>query len=660
VLNLNGIKIILIIFNILLILSTVFAHGFAFTASQTSSPLCPRESGLFKDIIKNTDTTSKQFSVSLSGGAAQFSTVFPNSFILAAGEEKEIYSYVTPRTETQPGTYELSINFASGSDTHSINHPVIVKDCYGVGLTTDQTTATVCPSEISRFELTVRNNGEYSETYSLSAEGQIMDRISLSDNQVILNKGESKKVIAFVNTPSESGKFGFSVNLDTASKKSRASLPLFLDVKPCFDFNFKVQSDKTSYEVCDRTATPVQLRVENLGTTRNEFDIVVEGPEWVRLTRNSIGLSPNEVRFIDLFLVPDFGVEGDYKIKINLIPKKGILKATSQLDVKVKKCSGIDLQILNKKVNACKGITNDFQVKAVNTGQLEKSFQASLTGPEWVTFNSVPQFSAKPGVEKTLVIRASPPDDASEEGHKIKVSIKASDESSVIANDEQELEIEVVGINNCYKPSVVSKYTDAIIYYDSNIPIPVTITNNGNRRADYNLFLTGNAANFARLSPTSLSLDAGKSETVLVYVAPDVNVELGNYNVILTVNLLNGPVLESKEFNFEITGTREKATQVEGTNNLGNNTEETKKLPISKIKDFVFANKFPIVVAGIIIILLILVFSMGWHKSFIKFFEDEESEEVKEEVKDKPEEKKPSRKKKKPSEEDTGEYKSEE
>ena len=187
----NGIKIILIIFNILLILSTVFAHGFAFTASQTSSPLCPRESGLFKDIIKNTDTTSKQFSVSLSGGAAQFSTVFPNSFILAAGEEKEIYSYVTPRTETQPGTYELSINFASGSDTHSINHPVIVKDCYGVGLTTDQTTATVCPSEISRFELTVRNNGEYSETYSLSAEGQIMDRISLSDNQVILNINDS-------------------------------------------------------------------------------------------------------------------------------------------------------------------------------------------------------------------------------------------------------------------------------------------------------------------------------------------------------------------------------------------------------------------------------------------------------------------------------------
>lgn len=624
-------KWILIIFNIFLVASIVFSSGFEYKTLESSSALCPRESGLYKDLIKNTDAVSKQYAVSLSGSASSFSTVFPNNFILAPGESKEIYSYATPKTETQPGNYDLKINFASGSDVNLISHIVVVKDCYGLIFAVDSSKVSVCPNEISRFELTLKNNGEYSETYNLEVAGPLSDRVSLSDKQVILNKGEIKKIIAFVNTPADSGEFGFSVNVDTASKRAKASLPLFVDVKPCFDFGFSVRSEKTSYEVCDRTVTQVQFKIENKGTTRNEFDLEVEGPVWARLSRNSLGLLPNEVRFVDMYIAPDFGVSGDYKIKINLVPKKGNLRASSNLDVKVNKCSGVDLQVNSKNIKACKGVANDFEVKVVNTGELEKTFQAALDGPEWITFNSVPQFNLKSGAERTLIIRAQPKEDLSEENYKLKIGVKAGDESSVIAHDEEELNLEVVGINECYKPSLSSEYTNAVIYYDSNVPIPVTITNNGNRRADYSLFLTGNAANFVRLSPSTLKLDAGKSDTVLLYVAPDVNTELGKYNAILTLNLLNGPMLESKEFNFEITGTKEKSL----TLNLENNT--TAESPVAKAKNYFFKakefainNKMPVIAGALILLLVILILVFGWYKPVFEFFDDEEIEEFKE------------------------------
>lgn len=624
----KGKTIFLLFINFLLITSLVFSHGFSYqTLEVSNNSLCPRESGLFKDKVKNTDTTARAYSASLSGSAAAWSTIFPTSFILAAGEEKEVFTYTTPRTDTQAGSYELKVNFASGSDVHSIMHIVVVKSCYGVDLRADKELVSVCPGEIAKYEISVSNNGEYAETYNLAAEGQIKDRINLGDKKLILNKGEAKKVIVFVNTPGNAGDYGFSVTADAVSGKSKNSLSLNLNVKGCFDFKFGVQSEKTSYEVCDRTATTVQFRIENQGTTWNEYELMVDGPSWVRLSRNALGLMPNEVRIVELYITPDFGIEGDFPIRLELVPKKGNLKASSSVDVKVKKCSGVDLELKGTEFKACKGVATDFDVTVKNTGELEKVFQAGLDAPAWVSFNTVPQFSLKAGDEKNLVIRALPTGDVEEEDYKVKVGVKAGDASSVIANDQEEFQLEVVDIANCYKPGLDTEYTDAVIYYDSSVPIPVTITNTGNRKADYSLFLTGNSVNFVRLNPASTSLDPGKSETVYLYVAPDVNVQVGEYNAILTVNLQGGQLLASKEFKFEITSDRSRATNIADTSNATSSRDNGLDDQDGRFKEFVFANKVPLIVGIIIVLLIALSFVLGWHKSFIEFFEEDYEEE---------------------------------
>ncbi len=614
---------------ILLIVTLISAQSLQYQTIQASDSLCPRESGLFKDKVRNTETVAKQYTASLSGSASSFSTVLPTSFILTPGEEKEIFTYITPRTDTQAGTYDIKISFVSGKDTSLISHTVAIKNCYGVALTPKPETANVCPSEIAKYEVNIANNGEYAETFYLSLDGQIKDRVGLSDKQVILNKGESKSIILFVNSPTDSGSFGFSLVANSASGKSRVSLPLTLSINPCFDFSFVVQSDKTSYEVCDRTATVVQLRTENKGTSFNEFDLQLDAPQWVRLSRNSLGLMPNEVRVTELYIAPEYGVEGNFEIKLTLVPKKGNQKATSQIDVKVKKCTNVKLEAQDKEVSACKGINNDFEVLVTNTGELEKTFQAGIDAPEWVAFNTVPQFNLKAGEEKKLVVRALPPEEVSEEDYKVKVGVKAADASGVVARDEAELNIEVVSIQNCYKPLVSTDYTDGVIYYDSSVPIPITITNTGSRRADYSLFLTGNSANFVKLNPSTLNLDPGKSETVYLYVAPDVNVKVGQYNAILTINLQGSQLLTSKEFKFEITDVKEKVTVQENTTSLDEDTNVTisSNKFLEKSEEFIKTNKAQVIVVVVLVLFVILSFILGWHKSFIEFFEEDEEEE---------------------------------
>jgi len=633
-------KTITIIFALLLLINIASAATFTITALEKPNALCPRESGLSRYIIKNTDTSARQYNVNLQGSAASWSTVVPVNFILNSFEEKDIYVYSTPASSVPAGSYNLELNAISGDEVQKLSNLVTVKNCFAVGLSPVQNKISLCPGDIAKYEVNIVNNGEYTETYQLSLEGPLKDRASLSDKTVILNKGESKLLTIYVNSPTDlADEYGLTLVAESSLGKIRNSVQLTLDVIPCYDFRF-TSNGESNYSVCERTITTNQLKLENKGTTVNEYTLNLEGPMWARLNRQDIILYENEARYIDLVMAPDYGVEGDFDIKVSAVPKRGTLKSTVNLYMRVRKCNSVDLSIEQKEVQACKNSNNDFKVNVKNNGELKKVYRAELlNAPNWVTLNSVAQFELEPGKDKDLLIRAIPTDYIEKNKYSVKVKVTAADNSGVSAQDEEDLNIQVVDTENCYEPVLTTSYDDVIIYYDSSVAIPLSVKNNGLKRADYNLLLSGDATEFVRLNPNKLSLDPGQVETVYLYAAPGVNSEIGKYNSYVTLNLNDGPTLATKEFSFEVTSIKERATDVpppsvdaENVDNVGLSnyfgTDDTKA--------FLSENKVPIIVGIVALLFLILVFVLGWHKSILNFFEEDldEVEDLQKEIKE--------------------------
>jgi uncharacterized membrane protein len=554
-------------FNIFFLILTIIllmpiANAVSITTQSVSGALCPREIGLFSHLVKNADTSEREYTVRLSGSAAQWATVLPTGFILKPGEEKNLYTYVTPSNNAEAGNYNLNIEVGSPGDTNTVSHTVTVKQCYGATVMATPSSVTTCPKDPAKYSIILSNKGEYKENFKVNIKGQLAEKITLTDNTVLLGKGESKEIFAFVDSPAESGQYSFSITVDSDSGRIKESLTLFLNVNPCYDFKVNVQGD-SAYSICENSYITIPVTISNQGTTLNNYLINIDGPNWAKMENNQIILKDKEVKTVNFIFNPAYGTQGEYGIRMTVSPERGNVKATNDFSVIIRKCDSVDTQFLVKEENACKGSTNYYQAIVRNDGETKRSYKIELDGPEWVGLSEADRLtSLLPGQQKQLNIMATPTSETTEKVYKVTLKSQATDESGKSAVDSDTLNLNVKDVAACYKPLIETKYEDVTVYYDSNVAVPIEITNEGLRPAEYSLILSGNAAKFASLNPSSLKLDTGKTEIVFLYVAPNVDITLGSYDASVAIHTKNGPLLETQDINVEITDVESKATLI--------------------------------------------------------------------------------------------------
>ena len=624
----KGGKPLFIFFIVLLLIVSSVNADFIYLTKSSSNALCPRESGLFIDNIKNTDNIQKEFKITLSGDATAWSTSLPNTFLLNAGESKEVYTYITPSQEAQPGNYLLSMDINVDNIFKSIRHTINVKDCYKTEVGTTVSKYSICPSQLQTYEVTIINKGEYSETYNLNIESsELKDFATLSETTVTLNKNQDKKIFVYVKAPEASADYKFNLIADNG--RTKASYKLELEVLPCYNFKFNLEG-VNNYNVCDRTATVVPFRLENLGSTTNDFDIKIDGPIWVRSENVKYHLMSQESKSINIAFAPDYAINGTFPVKVTAVPDKGNAKIQTSFTINVRKCHSVQLQLLDNQAKACKTITTQYDLKLKNTGEIQKIYKLKLEGPSWAKLDGDDTVVLKSNEERIVKISTLPLENVNSGNYEIKVNVVANDESSVITHDEQKLKIEVVDLKGCYQGILTSQYDNVAVYYDSNIAIPVSIKNAGFKKADFAFSIAGNASSFIRLNPSTLSLDSGKEEIIYLYVAPEAKTRLGSYDVTLVANLREGSLVGTKNFKIEITDTKDKATQI----SLDTTPKKAGLSMFTKTKNFISIHKLQLGVLIAVLILLIISFLLGWHKKLIDFFEDEElNKEVKQENK---------------------------
>jgi len=506
--------------------------------------ICPSSTDLFSDVIENTGSEPIDVSVSSSGTASVFSTTVPQGFVLAPGEIKNIFTYITPSSSTNVGQYTLNIMANSESLTHFIN----VLDCFEYFFTALNPEKHICPCESEDFDFEIQNNGQYVETYTLSVEGTYPGTLSLSESIISIAPSESKTFHTYIDSNCDSlGDYEFTIVATPVTGGVVRSVSSKLVVDPCYDFRLETEKDSASF--CEHSQETIAISVFNEGTTSNIFELDLDGPAWANLDKNSLNIGAGEAKSANLVLAPEYGVQGNFEIELTASPDKGNVQALNIFNVNIKKCHAVSVDIERSSDTMCNSLENSYVVNVINNGEYAKEYYLELDAPDWVSIDKR-SLSLGVGGEEQVILTVNPSYNVIPATYSVKLSAQAKDSSQVA--DFDKIDIVTVTREECYKVLIGVEEDSIDVYYDSGATVPIIIENIGSDTTSYEISLTGTASSFVYLNPSIVTLGEAKSELLYLYVAPTGEILPGDYEVSISVRLEDSTILASEKVKINV------------------------------------------------------------------------------------------------------------
>ncbi len=511
--------------------------------------VCPRSTQLFIDVVKNDESMVREYTVNVAGEAFSWATAMPISFTLNPGESKAIYTYVTPYSGTLPKQYSLDVKVSTDDSSKTVSHLVNVKDCH-ILTTSGILEKEVCEGDSATFDFVIQNLGEYQEIYNIYPEGQISDKVKVSEELIKLNPGESKTIYAYAQSEmGDSGNYDFSITADSQVSDAISTTKATLNVKPCYDYNVLTETDYA--ELCEATKTTIPIKIDNKGSVANSYDISINGPEWASLSRSKLNINPGSSDISEIVLNPDYDVEGGFDIEVQVDPEKGNLNAKQNFKANIRKCNSLFVDIPTDKDIMCNSISNNYNIMVKNTGEVTKQIVLEIHGPEWISVDDLNQFTLEPGMEKYVTLNVNPDYNTVPGDYDISVKAIALDNSGTTSEDE--LTITTVSKEDCYKPRIILDKDSIDVYYDGSATIPVVVENTGAYETTYELDVSDTASSFVQLNPSVLDVKPGDSAVTHIYIAPNAEVNEGKYLATISARLKDSTILASSDLNVKVT-----------------------------------------------------------------------------------------------------------
>jgi len=505
--------------------------------------ICPTSTSLYSFNVVNSGGIDSQYTITLSGDAAKWATAVPTGFSLSPGGSKTIYTYITPKSDSFPGKYNLGITVGTSKGlVKAIDHEVNVKDCHQVEIVAEPPKES-CPCDLVKYEFVVKNVGEYDTVYNLEVGGSASNYVTLSEKAINVGTGQSGIVYAYVESLCDIGNYDLTL---TARNKAVSSVTTGLNIKSCFDY--VVDADKDYASLCEHSTDSFLATLTNNGDRINTYSLSVEGPAWVNLEKTNLVLNPGESGSVNMFLAPDYDVAGDFNINFKAVSEKGNIMAIKLFKANVRKCYGVIVDIAKDEANVCNSFSTSFPVLVKNNGEVREKYGLKLEGPEWSNLDES-FVEINPGEDKTVNLNIAPLLDTPLGKYNIKVISESLDGR---IRSEDGITITNVLREECYKPSITLEETNVKIGKESTLTIPVTIENKGTERATYSLAVSGTASGWVQLNPSVITVEPSGAETVYLYAAPSEQILEGNYDVEVSAKLENTEVLDSKNVKISV------------------------------------------------------------------------------------------------------------
>ncbi len=597
---------LIVLITVLVLVQIANGADFAFTTEKTSESVCPSTTSLLTLNIRSLADDNK-FTITSTGDALTLATIVPSAFILDNNEIKTVYLYVTPKSTTKTGNYNLDVSVSSSSSTEKIRYLIYVTDCRKTSITVAKPLVESCPCDLVKYDFVVTNLGNYQENYNLKLGGDASDYITLSETSLSLAPSQSKSVYAYLKNLCTVGKRDFTVTLERQGN-TIMSATATADIKPCFDFMFDSEHDK--YSFCEEP-NKIQFRLVNIGTNKNTYELSVSGPSWGILEKNSVALNPGETTYVNLLLKPDYSSTGG-SFEAKALSDKGQIEAKKKIDVEIRKCHSVLLDIVQENEKICNTLTKDYNLIIKNDGEKDETYILK-SDTSWARL-SEGTVSLKSGEEKRLVLTINPQSEVNEGKHTITISAETLDKGRKVSDS---IDIETLTHGNCYKAAISAE--DLVIAQDSVATIAIPVENKGTEKAEYVLEVSGTAVNFVRLNPAVLTVEPGKADITYLYVAPD-GEKPGSYEATISVKLKDSTIIASKTIKIDLSET------VISTTNVIEIVESASNVTGVVMAGSLASNKITLIVIALVVVLILYRL---WRSISFLFEEQETKKEEK-------------------------------
>jgi uncharacterized membrane protein len=544
----------LIIFVALLVVllgigSAQAASSFSLGTEQASQETCPTMFTTYQFTVINTGDEIDTYTVSKSGSAAAWALTSPPGFVLAPGNSQSIFVYVTPAKGARTGTYELDITVtADKAGPQSSSVSLDVGECHALTASSQQTSQTICTGELTSYELSISNLGQWSENTQLSLAGSAAPWSSLSYEYLRLNKGESGTITVSVEPrANEVGDFDLTVTARSLESNALTSQNFDLRINGCYGMSLTADENFASF--CENSEVKIPIILRNTGTATNTYDLSISGAEWSAVDQKQVSLAAGESRIVNAVLFPGYGIYGKYNFKLVADSIHGDDSESVDLTANVLKCHDVGLTLSTQEDKVCPRTLKTYTAEITNTGTKSERFSLALRAPSWVTLDKT-TLSLSEGESTTAIITVAPTQVIPGK-HPITLEVQSIEGSSVSAKGT--LNVEVASESSCFGVRTIVERSQVRVAYGEGTLVPIVVENVGSETETYSFDISGDGVSFAQLNPSSITVNGNSADTTYLYIAVPEKTEKESYSIIVSARDESGVVSSSNTIYVTLT-----------------------------------------------------------------------------------------------------------
>ncbi len=410
--------------------------GASLVSASPESQLCPSEIGTFKFTLRNTGAYQEAFVLKLQGQLTDQLKLSDSSVVLASGESKDIFVYVTAPKNAGEYSFTVSAQGSSGKSIQSFEGKVNVKPCYSFTVDAQQSNSLFCEHTAKIIPITIKNEGTTTNQYSLSLDGPSW--VSLEKNTVALLPGNSQ-IVRLIAAPDFGVEGSFKTVVTVAPQKGteKALTELALNVKKCHAVDLSLNQENAS--VCVNSESNYQGQVRNDGEVDKEYSFSLNAPSWVESDVDAFSLKAGEKKDFVLTASPSESVKpGSYPIKVNVRANdESKVSASRSIEINVVSLQDCFNPVLESEYNDLVVYADSNVVLPVtveNKGTQSSVYQLVMSGSATSFSKLTPgTVSLGPGKSELVYVYIAPKADTALTSYDLDLAVKMKD-SRVLAS----------------------------------------------------------------------------------------------------------------------------------------------------------------------------------------------------------------------------------
>ena len=439
--------------------------------------------------------------------------VAPDVVELEGMSLENIYIYITPSCEAEPGVREVEIEIYGkdeSGDSFEIKKTlsVDVLPCHVLKATTEVMRVEGCYGDVVTVPVVLKNEGMENEDVAVEVKNGYAN-----EDKLTLAPSEEREVI--VGILIKEGVDVATITFNSMNSYAKAEVQLEVYGKDCYSQQLEVV--EVPKMVCANREAEIKLRVTNTGSKQDVFQVVADG----EVEPSNFLLKPAESKEVVWRITET--TPGNVEKIVKVISKAGI--TSKEIELEVKDCEGIALVVLPKEREICADETADFLVVVKNLGVKEEEVKLTSSAGEL----DVNEMEVKSGETKTVTLRV--------DGEELEVGdneVKVVAENSRV--DEASVKLSVKSMEECYgfETELVDVENSTVWVEKGGAKmLKVLVRNTGLKGQNYTIY--AKLPSWVDATPSALELKAGEESYIYLHVAPPYNITDSVYPIQVSI-----------------------------------------------------------------------------------------------------------------------------